>query len=205
MVTRASGRSSSSAAICASAVTIPCPSSTFPVNTVALPSALMRSQASSILFPARLPGSGFGWASRIFGSSVKASTMPKEEPRPLAKLRRVTDMVMSRPPGFIRGAQHGFDDAAVRPAAAEVAGKGLAHVGFAWMRLGVEQRLGAHDHAVDAIAALRRLLFDEGALQRMRLLDRTEPFERGDLRIGELSDGGDAGAHRLPVDQHRAG
>ena len=37
---RASGRSSSSAAICASAVTMPWPSSTLPVNTVALPSGV---------------------------------------------------------------------------------------------------------------------------------------------------------------------
>ena len=42
ILTRASGRSSSSAAICASAVRMPCPSSTLPVNTVAVPSALMR-------------------------------------------------------------------------------------------------------------------------------------------------------------------
>ena len=40
MLMRASGRSSSSAAICASAVTMPCPSSTLPVKTVAVPSAV---------------------------------------------------------------------------------------------------------------------------------------------------------------------
>ena len=40
ILTRASGRSSSSAAICASAVRMPCPSSTLPVNTVTLPSAI---------------------------------------------------------------------------------------------------------------------------------------------------------------------
>jgi hypothetical protein len=60
IVTRASGTSSSSAAIWASAVTMPCPSSTLPVNTVTLPSALMRSQASSVRLVCRLPGSRAG-------------------------------------------------------------------------------------------------------------------------------------------------
>ncbi len=55
--TRASGRSSSSAAICRSAVRMPCPSSTLPVNTVALPSGSIRIQASSLRLPPRLPGS----------------------------------------------------------------------------------------------------------------------------------------------------
>ncbi len=46
--TRASGRSSSSAAICDKAVRMPCPSSTLPVKTVAVPSALIASQALSM-------------------------------------------------------------------------------------------------------------------------------------------------------------
>ena len=57
---RASGRSSSSAAIWASAVRMPWPSSTLPVNTVAVPSALIRSQPSSLRLVCRLPGSRGG-------------------------------------------------------------------------------------------------------------------------------------------------
>src|SRR3954471_2083725 len=206
MLTRASGRSSSSAAICASAVTIPCPSSTLPVNTVALPSALMRSQASSILLPERLPGSGLGCASSTSGSSVKASTMPpRDAPTPCAKLRRVRDTFISRPPHLVRRAQHRAHDPVVRSAATEIVHQGLAHVGLARTRIAVEQRLGAHDHAVDAVTALRRLFLDEGALEGVRLFDRAEPLQRGDLGIGQRADGGHAGAHRLPVDQHRAG
>ena len=80
------------------------------------------------------------------------------------------------------------DDAVVGAAAAEIAGERLAHVGFGRLRLAVEQLLGRHDHAVDAVAALRRLLVDEGLLQRVRLLERAEPLERGDLGVAERAD-----------------
>jgi hypothetical protein len=49
--------SSSSATICVSAVRMPCPSSTLPVNTVTVPSGLMRSHASRRRLEFRLPGS----------------------------------------------------------------------------------------------------------------------------------------------------
>ena len=72
IVMRASGRSSSSAAIWASAVRMPCPSSTLPVKMVAVPSALMRIQPSSLRLLCRLPGSrGGSWPSASFGSSEK--------------------------------------------------------------------------------------------------------------------------------------
>src|SRR5678816_1165883 len=178
MFTRDSGTSNSSAAICASAVRIPCPSSTLPVNTVAVPSALMRIQASSMRLPPRLPGSGRGCCAAA-GSSVKASTMPpKHVPSPLAKSRRLRETFMSRPPHLVGGAHDRAHDAVMRPAAAEVRGKRLAHVHLARFRVAVEQRLGAHDHAVDAIAALHGLLGDEGALQGMRPVQRAEALER---------------------------
>ncbi len=46
---------------------------------------------------------------------------------------------------------------------------------------------------------------DEGLLQRMRLLERAEPLDGGDLGAAERADRGDAGADRLAVHQHRAG
>ena len=47
-------------------------------------------------------------------------------------------------------------------------------------RLGIplQQRLRPHHHAGDAVAALRRLLLDEGALDRRRRLDGAEAFQR---------------------------
>ena len=55
---RASSTSSSSAAICESAVPIPWPSSIFPVKIVTPPFASIASHASSRRLPFRLPGSG---------------------------------------------------------------------------------------------------------------------------------------------------
>ena len=83
--------------------------------------------------------------------------------------------------------------------------RGGAHIGFGRMRHAVEQCLGGHDHAVDAVAALRRLLVDEGLLQRMRLVDGAEALDGGDLLLADVLDGAHAGARRHAVDQNRAG
>src|SRR5262245_37232441 len=203
MVMRSSGRSSSSAAICRSAVRMPWPSSTFPVNTVAVPSALMRSQASSRRLVCRLPGSRAGsCASAAFGSNEKATT---SAPRAEENSRRVRGAFMSDPPGFAGRAQHGRDDAVVGAEAAEISGKSHADILHGRYRISIDQRLRRHDHAVDAIAALGRLLGDEGALQRIRLVDCSQAFNRGDLRVAERPDFGDAGADGLALHQHRAG
>ena len=57
---RSTSTSSSSATICVSAVRMPWPNSTLPVKIVTVPSALMRSQPSSIRLVLRLPGSTAG-------------------------------------------------------------------------------------------------------------------------------------------------
>src|SRR2546425_4450772 len=73
------------------------------------------------------------------------------------------------------------DDPRMGPAATEVAGERLLDLAFGWIRLAVEERLGGHDHAVDAVAALHGLLLDESFLERVRFVRGAEPFERGDL------------------------
>src|SRR5438128_1017294 len=83
----------------------------------------------------------------------------------------------------------------VGTAAAQIAGKSQPDLGLARLLDAVEQRFGQHDHAGDAVAALRRLLGDESGLQRVRVLGGAEAFERGDLRLPEHADWRDAGAH----------
>ena len=90
-------------------------------------------------------------------------------------------------------------------AAAQIAGKSEPDLGLARLLVAVEQRFGQHDHAGDAVAALRRLLLNESGLQRVRPLDGAEAFERGDLQLPERADCRDAGAHRGAVDEHHAG
>src|SRR4051794_35621747 len=205
--TRASGTSSSSAAICASAVTTPWPSSALPVKTVILPSAAMRIQASSMRFPSRLPGS----LARCLASCARASrgVRLKERTRPpitAVKSRRVRrGAFISNPPRRLSRAHDRADDAVMGAAAAEIGGKRGAHFVLQRVRVALEQIGRGHDHAVDAIAALRRLLFDEGGLQRMRILDRAETLNGRDLGLAEPPDRRHAGSRGDAVDQYRAG
>src|SRR5215470_13344892 len=178
IVMRSSGRSSSSAAICANAVTMPWPSSTLPVNTVAVPSALMRIQPSSLRLFCKLPGRR-SCPTASLGSREKATT---SAPKPAVNWRRLkAGVFMSGPPVGPDGTQHRASDAVMGAAAAEIACERRAHIRLVRLRIAVEQLLGRHDHAVGTVAALRRLLLNEGRLQRMRIRDRAEPFDGGDL------------------------
>ena len=69
----------------------------------------------------------------------------------------------------------------MREAAAQHAGHRLLDLRVGRLRILIEERLGGQDDAVQAEAALRGLLVDERLLDRMRLLDGAEPFERRDL------------------------
>src|SRR4051794_23396399 len=89
-------------------------------------------------------------------------------------------------------------------AAAEITDERLAHLGFARMRRTVEQRFGGHDHAAGAIAALHRLLFNEGSLQRMGLIFGSDPLQRGDLAALDAAHSGAAGPHRRASKNHSA-
>src|SRR3546814_10671908 len=81
---------------------------------------------------------------------------------------------MSAPPDLLCGALDGAHDPEMRSAAAEITLQRLLDVAVARIGVFVEQRLRGHDHAVDAVAALRGLLVDEGLLDRVRLVDRSE-------------------------------
>ena len=67
-----------------------------------------------------------------------------------------------------------------------------------------EQRSGLHDLPGLAVAALRDLLGDPRALQRVLTL-RIETFDCGDLFASGGGYGGQAGAHRLTVDVDSTG
>src|SRR5215831_20591504 len=92
------------------------------------------------------------------------------------------------------------------PAATEVVGERVLDLRLGRFLVGGDKRRRLHDHAVDAVATLCRLLLDEGALHRMRLLGCAEPFESHDLLLcRDLRQRRDAGTHRLAVDMYRAG
>src|SRR5438067_2998012 len=72
------------------------------------------------------------------------------------------------------------------------------------MRISIEQRFGREDLAVLAEAALRHLLVNPGALQRMEYSVAREPFERRDVRSLRSGNGPGARSHRFAFDDHRA-
>src|SRR5512134_1548410 len=81
---------------------------------------------------------------------------------------------MALPPACLRaafggGIQDRIDDRLVAGAAADVAGDGLGHVLARRRRVAVEQRLGRHQHAGRAEAALGREVLHEGGLQGMQV------------------------------------
>ena len=72
---------------------------------------------------------------------------------------------------------------AVSPDAVSFPTGGPARLRRLWRPLQESCRL--HDHAVDAVAALHSLFFDEGLLERMRMRFRAEPLKGYDLAAGE--------------------
>jgi hypothetical protein len=64
--------------------------------------------------------------------------------------------------------------------------------------------LRPHHHAGDAIAALRRLLLNEGALQRPGIFHRAKPLDGLDRLALHARHRRDAGEMRFTVDHHGA-
>ena len=112
---------------------------------------------------------------------------------------------MLAPPGPARGGvQDGIDDGLIAGAAADVAGNRLDHL-FARRRGHlVEQRLGGHQHAGRAVAALGGEAVHEGLLQGMEMAVADAAYRLDGPALDGLGED-QAGKLRLAVDQHRAG
>src|SRR5260370_16178064 len=97
------------------------------------------------------------------------------------------------------GALHRANHAQVAAAAAEISVEGLLDLIVAGMWIFIEEHFRGHDHAVHAVTALRGLLFDEGRLERVRMLERAQAFEGRYAAILRAADGNAAGAHGASV------
>src|ERR1700744_1012199 len=104
------------------------------------------------------------------------------------------------------GGTHGrAQDFDVRAASAKIMPQRFQHVRFGRLRFTNEQRLGAHDHAVETVAALRGLFRDERLLHRIGMVAGAKTFERHHLASDAAFDRNDAGACRDAADQYGAG
>src|SRR5690606_3762649 len=96
------------------------------------------------------------------------------------------------------------DDGLIAGAAAQVAGQRVGDLLPARVGVVVEQRLGDHDHAGGAVAALDGVLLEEGLLQRVQLISGVQPFEGEHLAARHVFDRQQAGEERLAVNQNGA-
>ena len=101
--------------------------------------------------------------------------------------------------------QRSSTEPVVRAAAADVLVERVEQRRVIRIRVCRHRRGDRHDHAVDAVAALRRLLIEEGLLHRMGLLGPTESLRRDDLTTHRLSDGRQARADGLVTEDDGAG
>ncbi|MNP51905.1 hypothetical protein D3C76_1462600 [compost metagenome] len=90
-------------------------------------------------------------------------------------------------------------------AAAEIGRQLVANLRLAGVRIAVEQGLGRHDHAVHAVATLRRLLLNESLLHRVRVLTGADAFEGGDFPAFGTGQREHTRPRRNTIDDHRAG
>src|SRR5205085_3263425 len=95
------------------------------------------------------------------------------------KSRRFSLMLMLSSSG-LRRALDRAQDADVGAAAALESGQRVADLGVARTRIPVEQRYRVHHPAIETVAALRHLLFDERRLHFVRLVRRADARQRGD-------------------------
>jgi hypothetical protein len=89
---------------------------------------------------------------------------------------------------------HGSNNFQMRSTATQYSGKAPSNLLVGWIRVLVQKRLRGQDDAAHAVSALRRLLVDEGLLNRMRMPESSEPFQRDDLPGSGSRDRGDARA-----------
>src|SRR5689334_11497940 len=93
----------------------------------------------------------------------------------------------------------------MRAASAKIVAQRLEHLCLRRLRASHQQRLRAHDHAIEAIAALSGLLVDECDLHGIGMIARAEALKGQDIPFSAAAYGNDAGTRGNTVNQHSAG
>src|SRR5690606_5084336 len=104
---------------------------------------------------------------------------------------------------FARRRVDGVNNAGVAGAAAEGVLERNLDVGVGGVEVLVKERLGCHDDARRAVAALYRAMIDERLLERVQLAVLREALDGGDLAAVGLKHRVDAGVDGRAIDQHR--
>ena len=105
---------------------------------------------------------------------------------------------------FGRGA-HGLDDVLIAGAAAQIRRQHVEQIVVADIRLALEHADRQHQEARRAEAALQAVVIHEGLLHRMQFVAVGQTLDGANFLAVGLHREHQAGAHRLAVDDHRAG
>src|SRR5258708_38024209 len=97
----------------------------------------------------------------------------------------------------------GAPNARIGSAPADVAGHGLINIFVGWFGVFFEENGRAHDLSRLAVATLRDIHFNPGALQRMGKVVR-KAFNRSHVFAGNSRQWGHARANGATVEMHRA-
>src|SRR2546428_1443787 len=141
-------------------------------------------------------------STRLVPPARKAAPAPEAIASSTLAARWKVKRRMSGPP---RDAADRGDDVRVRAAPAEIAGHPLADLVVVPRLAFLEQGDRRKDLSRRAVAALERVLAQEGFLHRVQLSALDQPFDGGDAGALELRDQLQAGVHPLSVDDHGAG
>src|SRR5215469_14220467 len=106
---------------------------------------------------------------------------------------------------LLRGSRDGGAYSPVGAAAANVAAQSVQQIFCAGIGILVEYRFAGHHKPRGAEAALRRIVVDEGLLNRVQLAFLRQRFNREDLAALGLNRQHRAGIHWAVVEHHRAG
>src|SRR5688572_31278412 len=175
-----------------------------PVRTRCTPGCAL---AFSVLTSAM---SAWGWGDRsrrmcsMRGSTISSAkrVSPVTLARPSTRRRGLPMTFMVHPPG---GFLDRFEYLLVPGAAAQIAGDRLADRLARRGRVALEERLGRHQAAGRAVAALGGPEVGEGRLQGMEPGAARQAFDRLDAAALAFEHQHDAGELRLAVHQHGAG
>lgn len=99
----------------------------------------------------------------------------------------------------------GFNDLHVAGAHAQITGQRFANLFFRWIGITLQQGMARHDHSWCAVAALKRVVFDESFLDRVQLSVLRQPFDGRDVTAIRLHGEVKAGFDKFAVEQNGTG
>jgi hypothetical protein len=102
-------------------------------------------------------------------------------------------------------AVNGAHNRGMSAAAAKIGAHVLSNFVIVRMRISVQQRLRAHNHAGNTVATLRRLLVDEGLLELVWPAVFEQTLKSRDLSFAHRGYRQQAGKRWLPLDVNGAG